>query len=347
MRHTATRNVSLLDSLLVCTPIDNYTGNRQKAEWRYLKLSRQLEATPHHSQMLISQQQLLDIFAVDSGNAVHDMELAIRQSMALDPSSQGQAYALLRSREFNIWLKSGTSRVLLVNGNSTSALTNRTSPISLICATLVQSLVDVQSVVCVQFFCGLHSSGNDSLSGPRGLMRSLISQLLLIQNFDLGFISSRSYRDQIHDCELGHLCGLFQTLVHQIPIDTVVFCVIDGISLYERLDWREETCYVVGKVREIAESPALNAIFKLLLTTPGRSRYIKEHISPQDQLVLPLDTGNNMPVLTGRRIAMQLRRPLVVQQSAPNLSHQHPFRGYQDSDSDTEDDDFDHGNLSD
>ena len=295
---------------------------------------------------LISQQQLVNILAVDPERAVHDSQLTIRQGMSLDPSSHGSAYTLLRNLNFEIWLKSGETRVLLVDGNSPSALASRTSPISLICATLVQSLADVQPVICVHFFCGLHTSWNDPLSGPMGLMRSLISQLLFIQNFDLSFINSRIHRDQIYAYDLEHLCELFQTLLHQISIDTVVFCVIDGVSLYERSERMEETCFVVDKLREITESPALNAIFKLLLTSPGRSRYIKNYIAKKDQLVLPQDAGE-MPVLTRRRIAMQLRRPLMIQRSTPNLNQQHPFQRYQDSDPDTEDDDFDNGNLSD
>lgn len=296
--------------------------------------------------LLISQQQLVTILAVDLERAVHDSQITIRQGMSLDPSSQGAAYTLMRNLNFEIWLKSGETRVLLVDGNSPSASTSRTSPMSLICATLVQSLVDVRAATCVQFFCGLHTSWNDPLSGPTGLIRSLISQLLPIQTFDLSFVDSRSYLDQIHARELGHLCDLFQRLLHQIPIYTVVFCIIDGVSLYERSEWVEDTCFVVQRLREITESPALNATFKLLLTSPGRCRYIKNYIERRDQLVLPQDAGGNMPILTRRRMAMQLRRPLVLQRSTPNLNNQLPFQG-QGSDSDTEDDDFDKGNLSD
>lgn len=243
----------------------------------------------------------------------------------------------MRSRNFEVWLQSKDTRVLLVDGNCAAGLNSRTSPISLICATLVQSLADVQQVIRLHFFCGLHTSVDDPLSGPTGLMRSLISQLLPLQNFDLSFVNSRSYRDQIYACELGHLCDLFQILVHQIPIDTVVFCVVDGISLYERLEWMEETCFIVRKLKEITESPTLNTIFKLLLTSPSRSSHIKDCVGRENHLVLPQNMGET-PALTGRSIAMQLRRPLVMPLSDPHL----------DSDSDIEDDyDFDDGNLKD
>lgn len=333
------RNVSRGDNLLGRPPANKNTGNRQRVEWENERLSRQLEETRvigYPPKLLISQQQLFDNLGVDLERAVHDSQLTIRQGLSLDPSLQGQAYTLMRSRNFEIWLRSEETQVLLVDGNCPASLNSRTSPISLICATLVQSLPDVQPVIRLHYFCGLHTSANDPLSGPTGLMRSLISQLLPIQNFDLSFINTRSYRDQIYRCELSHLCDLFQRLVYQIPIDTVVFCIVDGISLYERLEWMEETCFIVRKLKEITGSPALNTIFKLLLTSPGRSRYIKDCIGRENHLVLPQNMGESR-ALTGRSIAMQLRRPLVMQASDPNL----------DSDSDTEDDDFDDGNLKD
>lgn len=272
----------------------------------------------------------------------------MRHGTSLDPSCQGQAYALMRNAKFEVWLKSSKAQALLVDGNSASVAFSRTSPISLLCATLARSLVDVQSAICLQFFCGLHTSSNDSLSGPQGLIRSLILQLLLCCNFDLRFINSRTSRDQIQSYELDHLCELFRKLLHQIPIDQVVFCIIDSISLYERAEWRQDVCFVVRKLRELTEAVELNAVFKLFLASSSRSRHVKDHIAPQDQLVLPRDQGGDMQALTPRRLAMQLRRPLGTRRSAPSLTNQRNLNmGFDDSDDDdTEDDDFEAGNSS-
>lgn len=278
-----------------------------------------------------------------------DIQITMRQGMSLDPSCQGQAYALMRNSKFEIWLKSSNAQALLVDGNSASVALSRTSPISLLCATLARSLVDMQSAICLQFFCGLHTSSNDSLSGPHGLIRSLISQLLSYYNFDLGFINSRIFRDRIQNLEMDRLCELFRTLLHQIPIDKAVFCIIDSISLYERTEWRQDICFVVHKLREITEIVELNAVFKLFITSSSRSRHINNHIALQDQLILPRNQGGDMEALTPRRLAMQLRRPLATRRSAPSLTNQRSLTmGFDDRDEyDTEDDDFEAGNLSD
>lgn len=278
-----------------------------------------------------------------------DIQITMRQGISLDPSCQGQAYSLMRNSKFEIWLKSSKAQALLVDGNSASVALSRTSPISLLCATLARSLVGVQSAICLQFFCGLHTSSNDSLSGPQGLIRSLTSQLLSYYNFDLGFINCRSFRDRIQSHEMHHLCELFRTLLRQIPIDNVVFCIIDSISLYERAEWRRDICFVVHKLRENTEIVELNAVFKLFIASSSRSRHVNSHIAPQDQLILPRDQGGDMQALTPRRLSMQLRRPLVNRRSTPSLTNQRSLAmGFDNSDDDdTEDDDFEAGNLSD
>lgn len=295
---------------------------------------------------LVTQECLTDMLNVDSRGAVDDIQITMRRGMSLDPSCQGQAYTLMRNSKFDTWLKSRGAQVLLVDGNSNSVALSRISPISLLCATLARSLEDVQSAICLQFFCGLHTSSNDSLSGPQGLVRSLISQLLSFGNFDLAFINSRTSRDRIQSYELDHLCELFRELLHQIPIDVTVFCIIDSISLYERDEWNHDVCFVVRKLREITETVELNAVFKLFVASSGRSRHVNSQIAPQDQLILPRDQGENTQALTPRRLEMQLRRPLAPRRSAPNLT-QGPTTGFDDSDDDTEDEDFEAGNLSD
>lgn len=346
------QNVSPESAPISNADSDRNTGNqkkRQEAERRSQMLAMQLaqiNAKKILPKLLITQDYLNNMLAVDPRGALNDIQITMRQGMSLDPSCQGQAYTLMRNSKFNTWLKSRGAQVLLVDGNSNSIALCRISPISLLCATLARSLEDVQSAICVQFFCGLHTSSYDSLSGPQGLVRSLISQLLSFGNFDLAFINTRTSRDRIQSYELDHLCELFRELLHQIPIDVTVFCIIDSISLYERHEWNHDICFVVRKLREITEAVELNAVFKLFIASSCRSRHVNGHIAPQDQLILSRDQGENIQALNPRRLQVQLRRPLVPQRSAPNLT-QGPTMGFDDSDDDTEDEDFEAGNLSD
>lgn len=308
-----------------------------------------MNAVTKLSNPLITQQHLKDMLAVDPEGAINDIQITMRRGVGLDPSCQGQVYALIRNSKFETWLKSRDAQVLLVDGNSLSEALSRTSPLSLLCATLAQSFVDIESAVCLQFFCGLHTSSNDSLSGPKGLIRSLISQLLSYSSFDLGFINSRISRDRIQNYELDHLCELFRRLLCQISIDNVVFCIIDSISLYEKAEWRQDVCFVVRKLREFTETEELNTVFKFLITSSSRSRHVNDHIARQDQLVLPRGQVGDMQALTPRGLTMQLRRPLVTRWSAPSLTYQRRLSGEYDNneDDDPKDDVFEAEDLSD
>lgn len=104
--------------------------------------------------------------------------------------------------------------------------------------------------------------------------------------------------------ELDHLCELFRKLLYQIPIDNVVFCIIDSISLYEKAEWRQDICFVVRKLREITETEELNVVFKFLITSSSRSRNVNDHIAREDQLILLRSQVGDTQALTPRRLAM-------------------------------------------
>ncbi|KAL2051189.1 hypothetical protein ABVK25_008618 [Lepraria finkii] len=61
---------------------------------------------------------------------------------------------------------------------------------SYVCALLVRSLRGTDSAVTISFFCGLHIINNDSLTGLVGLMRSLISQIPSVHDFNPDFIDT-------------------------------------------------------------------------------------------------------------------------------------------------------------
>jgi len=63
-------------------------------------------------------------------------------------------------------------------------------------------------------------------------------------------------------------CGLFHRLLGLIPRDTFVFCIVDGISYYERDVWRQDYELVRGLFGEIVMDTRLGGSFKVLLTSP-------------------------------------------------------------------------------
>ena len=91
----------------------------------------------------------------------------------------------------------------------------------------------MDSAIAVSFFCGLQTINNDPLTGLGGLMRSLVSQILSIHDFNLDFIDA-DYEQKFQQYDVGYLASLFRTLVEQLPRNRVLFYVIDGISVYEK-----------------------------------------------------------------------------------------------------------------
>ena len=256
----------------------------------------------------ITRNELLVLLELDPTIAEHDLQLVHRQGSALDLASFNQARWLFQSSLFQDWLKSANPQVLLIDGNMEDHAMDRISPMSHICALLLRTLADTQAV-SIHFFCGQHTSWTDRCNGVRGLMRSFIVQLVSLFDFDLVFINKRTYRDQLRSHELDQLCDLFKILLKQVPIDTVLFCVIDGISLFEAGHWGEETDLLVHQLRALIEDEEVNAIFKLIMTSPHTSRRIRYHLHPDNCLTIPRASDGDRQVLTEREVMLQSRRP--------------------------------------
>lgn len=100
---------------------------------------------------------------------------------------------------------------------------------SYVCALLVRSLRGTDSAVTISFFCGLHIINNDPLTGLGGLMRTLISQIPSVHDFNPGFTDAE-HEQHFQQYDVEYLTSLFRTLVEELPRNRVLFCVIDGIS---------------------------------------------------------------------------------------------------------------------
>ena len=243
--------------------------------------------------------------------------------------------------KFQTWLTSGQSASLLVNGNASTAL-ERTSAMSFVSALLSQSLAD-QSAACIHFFCGLHTARNDSLSGPRGLLKTLLAQIVYTHNFDLSFVDEYEYR-QLQSNNIGALSRLLERLIQQLPTKLVLFCIIDGISFYENAEWVEEACSAMNTLNKLTMNPQLNAVFKLLVTSPLASRYIREHIPQENQVTLVQDSSvGARHFLTERQMQTHNRRPMDSSARMPS-QELHPSNN-NEIDEGFDESEFDEGNL--
>ena len=284
---------------------------RRENERLLSELAQQSEGGPRSA---ITRNELLALLNMDSKLAEQDLELVHRQGGAFDMASYGQAQWLFQHGQFQEWLISANPQVLLIDGNMEDHAMSRISPSSHICALLLKTLARTQAV-SIHFFCGLHTSWSDPYNGVKGLIRSLIVQLISLFDFDLVFINKRTYRDQLRRHDTGQLCDLFETLLKQVPIYTTIFCVIDGISLFETEQWLEETSFLFYRLKVLTEDDEINATFKLIMISPYASRQVCHQLPSQYFLAIPRALEGERQGLTERQIMLTPRR------SAQELNH--------------------------
>jgi len=170
---------------------------------------------------------------------------------------------------------------------------------SYMCAILIQSLEDIPQAASIHAFCGGLTTGPDQCDKVGGLLRSLISQLVSLYDFDLSLLEKRTFRSRVRDHKLKSLCELFSILIKQVPRDTPVFCVIDGISFLES-QGSEDACYCIRELQRLAEDDEVDAIFKLLVTSQFASRYVCDYFSTDNCLTAPRTRGRRCGPMTRR-----------------------------------------------
>ncbi|KAM7213570.1 hypothetical protein V8F06_011067 [Rhypophila decipiens] len=164
--------------------------------------------------------------------------------------------------------------------------------------------------IVLTYFCALHTSSDDPLSGPQGLLRCLTTQLLhsLLTNelisptspLDLPHLTSSPIRgnrynedgqqgesedDLLNSLNIHALSRLFSALVNTLPVSTPIFIIIDSLSSYERDELNAESS---GALRQ-AYDAVLDALItsmdagnietggncvRIVITSPTRSRWL-------------------------------------------------------------------------
>lgn len=256
------------------------------------QISRQPSPSPAP---LLSRFDLLCLLNVDPQIATHDLRAVVRHANRMSPNDQARARYLLRRPAFQRWSTPYQHALLLADGSFDGI--DAISPLSVLVATIAVSLLDVSTAVAIHFFCGRHldPDAEDGMSGPRGMLRSLISQLIL--GFEaplpnLAFINSPDFLRNCHNHTLPALCHIFQQLVNQLPPNFTVFCLIDGITWYERNEWLDEVQNIVDLFQTMANDMAHGPRWKALMTSPNRSTEIREQVDFESQYVCLSSAGS-------------------------------------------------------
>jgi hypothetical protein len=146
----------------------------------------------------------------------------LRLTHAMQPEGLEKVRGLISMEQFRNWMGLPFPNVLLVDGHCRDQGQGRTSPLSIFCASMAAMLSQNDSNVVLHFFCGHHSNPqHDAVSGPAGLLRSLIAQLILYPN--LCTTKSLAIEQGMWEGVARHEVPALLALFEQILVSTSTF----------------------------------------------------------------------------------------------------------------------------
>lgn len=265
---------------------------RENSDLRNLALYRSLTPLYPTTAGVMSVEHLLTALGTNPSDANHDLTIALRAGQQFHDEENLRASKVIDDERFKRLCYSNLPGILLIEGGIVDNISNsRISPLSAVCASIVAGMTQGRpDSITLFFMCGLHTSPHDNLRGPNGIMRAILSRVLIElagrRLADLGFIETRSYRQDLEAQEITALCHTFKNLVKQFPLDTVIYCIIDGVGWCEQDGWGQDVQLVMDTLHELAHDQRLRPILKVLVTSPTRCRHVSRAISMEDRMLI-------------------------------------------------------------
>ena len=192
---------------------------------------------------------------------------------------------LIKATQLRHWLASASSEILFVNSNTNVDYVD--GPLPMLSAKILDSLQNAEPIFTIHHFCGLHHDvGYENSADARGMMNSLLGQLLTLPSLDFGlsFLTDIDVKN-LQRNDLKTLCITVKTLLSQLPMRTALVCVIDSVSCYEDRDRIEDTIKAIRHLVRLARK-AQEIPFKLLLTCSGESPYSADYEIEEREILL-------------------------------------------------------------
>jgi hypothetical protein len=216
---------------------------------------------------------------VPHAQEISDLDFVLRQSKEFDSTSKSYGALVMASPRFQQWVAANETDLIYVDGHLDPSRFGKTSPISYFCANLALLFRDSVTSITLHFFCGQHVASNDELQGPRGLIRSLLSQLLSIwPTVPLHGIDLSGFNGNHESIPMEDLCQLFELLLSQLPMQTNVFCIIDDLAQFEKDRWDENFWHFLRMLGTLIVGQDSGIRFKVLITSSTKSKRLQEHV---------------------------------------------------------------------
>ncbi|KAL8366416.1 hypothetical protein RB595_004950 [Gaeumannomyces hyphopodioides] len=202
-----------------------------------------------------------------------DLAFVDNKKGQLPETERAQAEHIANTQLFQRWVVSASSAKLLVHWDSSLPETIAgVSPLSVFCATMTKALRARERFVSALWFCGRHADPTEAGGriGGRAMLTSLIDQLLRQYAFDTRPMCSDVDLAALQAGGLDALTQLLGWLVRQLPETMTLFCIIDGVYLFERDEFSGEALPAFLSLIRLTEDGSVPATIKVLLTsTPG------------------------------------------------------------------------------
>ncbi|KAJ4392293.1 hypothetical protein N0V93_005918 [Gnomoniopsis smithogilvyi] len=192
-----------------------------------------------------------------------------------DEEDRARAEQIVDTSAFREWMVARGPSKLLIHGDYDNADYPEVSPLSGLCADLVQTVRTRPDFVGLVYFCGRHFNPRwDNNAGPRGLLRSLIVQILqqcpsacpdtLDADMSLG---------EIEDGDFEILLRLFTVVACRLPVSKTLVVLIDGVQLYEQSRFQVGLHQFVDELIELADDQGpMQSTLKIFMSSPIQTR---------------------------------------------------------------------------
>lgn len=202
-----------------------------------------------------------------------------------------QAEQIVNTQLFQHWIVSPSSSKLLVQWDFRPPKTIAgVSPLTVFCTIMAQALRANERFVSALWFCGRHIDSTEAGSyiGGRAMLISLIDQLLRQYTFDTRSLHRDVDFAGLQGGRLGELTKLLGWLVRRLPETITLFCIIDGIVLFEREEFEADALDVFSALLRLAGDRSISATVKVLFTsTPGTD--VIRAVFEKEELILDVD----------------------------------------------------------
>ncbi|KAJ4301333.1 hypothetical protein N0V90_003425 [Kalmusia sp. IMI 367209] len=249
----------------------------------------------------------------------------LRQSTTMQPDGLAKVRTLVSMDQFLNFVTTPYPNVLLVDGYCRESGIGRTSPLSIFCASLAATLAYAESNIVLHFFCEHHGRPNDPICGPGGLLRSLITQMILYPNaMDSRSVSMEpSMWDATNNFDVSALLGLFEQILFTLSPSKTLHIILDNISAYQSAlhTFHAPTLQIIRNLHHLATTRRSGPQIKLFMTSAGRTMNVPNLVNEQggEYLALRTSARDERPT-RGRAFEQDIRSIMQRPDSGPLLS---------------------------